>query len=164
MAVGRWEAPASGTALPSSRILAGTNMQLKAKIIIIIIIIKAFILLYFSFFPPLFKLSAGSKAHAVCVCQSQLFQPGLTGAAKILQLPPVFCKQLARRWAALITLFLREMPKHTLTRTPQNLKISWTSRHTWGKQALLGFFVWGCHGISGVKPCKVSRQHRNEGS
>lgn len=148
MAVGRWEAPASGTTLPSSRILAGANRQLKAKIITVLILKK--LLFYFSFFPPpfqaLFTLQEMKLMLCVCVCQSLLFQPGPTGAAKILQLPPVFCKQLARRWAALIMLFLREMPKHTLTWTPQNQKISLISRQdTHGENKLCWFFF--CLGV-----------------
>lgn len=94
---------ASGTTATHRSVLTCTSVQtrqLKAKIVIK----KSFQSLFFNCFSSFFKLSPRNKAHAVTahvhapVSQSLLFEPGLIGAAKILELLLVFCKQLARRW------------------------------------------------------------------
>lgn len=146
--MGRWEAPASGTALPSSRILAGTNMQLKAKNNNNINFLKAFIL--FFFLSPLFQALC-RKWSPCSVCVPVPAIPTWShGGCKDPPVATSFLQTAGQEMSCPNNAFLEGNAKaHTHLNTTESKKSAYL-QGTCGENKLCCVF-WG---ISGLKTCR----------
>lgn len=130
---------------------------------------KAFILFFFLSSPFSGSLhSAGNETHVVCVCVPvSAISTWSHGGCKDPPVATSFLQTAGQEMSCPNNAFPEGNAKaHThLNTTESKNQLNFKARHTWGKQALLGFFfVWGCHGVSKVKCCRVLGQYRNEGS